>query len=60
MDEKSESSISTPSSSPGVSPNSPRAGSRYGDEEPAMYEIIEHFSYATNLDPHRGYIRHAP
>ena len=60
VDEESESSISNTSSSTGIPPDSLGDGGHYGDEKTAIYETIEHFFGATDLDPHRGYVRHVP
>ncbi|XXG53114.1 hypothetical protein AAC387_Pa03g1264 [Persea americana] len=58
VDEESESSISTSSSSTGIPPDSLGDEAHYRDDEPLTYETVEHFSGATELDPHRGYVRH--
>ncbi|XXG42361.1 hypothetical protein AAC387_Pa01g2664 [Persea americana] len=56
VDEESESSISTSSSSAGIPPDSPGDGGHYGDDEPVTYESVEHFHSVTKLDTRRGYI----
>ena len=58
VDEESESSISTSSSSAGIQPDSPGDGGHYRDDELVTYETVEHFSGATDLDPRHGYVRH--
>ncbi|XXG46213.1 hypothetical protein AAC387_Pa02g1121 [Persea americana] len=58
VDEESESSISTSSSSAGIPPDSPGDEGHYRDDEPLTYETVEHFPGATELDPRRGYIKH--
>ncbi|XXG47254.1 hypothetical protein AAC387_Pa02g1927 [Persea americana] len=58
VDEESESSISTSSSSAGIPPDSPGDEGHYRDDEPLTYETVEHFPGATELDPRRGYVRH--
>ncbi|XXG82742.1 hypothetical protein AAC387_Pa10g0637 [Persea americana] len=58
VDEESESSIFTSSSSAGIPPDSPGDEGHYRDDEPFTYETIEHFPGATELDPRRGYVRH--
>ncbi|XXG76966.1 hypothetical protein AAC387_Pa08g1217 [Persea americana] len=58
VDEESESSISTSSSSAGIPPDSPGDEGHYRDDEPLTYETIEHFPGATELDPRRDYVRH--
>ncbi|XXG61840.1 hypothetical protein AAC387_Pa05g0344 [Persea americana] len=58
VDEESESSISTSSSSAGISPNSPGDEGHYRDDVPLTYETVEHFPTATKLDRRCGYVRH--
>ena len=58
VDEESESSISTSSSSVEISPDSPEDEAHYRDDEHVTYETVEHFPAATELDPRRGYVRH--
>ncbi|RWR73239.1 hypothetical protein CKAN_00150000 [Cinnamomum micranthum f. kanehirae] len=58
VDEESESSISTSSSSAGIPPDSPGDEGHYRDDEHITYETVEHFPDATELDPRRGYVRH--
>ncbi|XXG50624.1 hypothetical protein AAC387_Pa02g4595 [Persea americana] len=58
VDEESESSISTSSSSAGIPPNSPGDEGHYRDDESLTYETVEHFPVATELDPCRSYVRH--
>ncbi|XXG85817.1 hypothetical protein AAC387_Pa11g0834 [Persea americana] len=58
VDEESESSISTSSSSAGVPTDTPRDEGHYKDDEPITYETVEHFPGATELDHRRGYVRH--
>ncbi|XXG47031.1 hypothetical protein AAC387_Pa02g1743 [Persea americana] len=58
VDDESESSIFTSSSSAGIPPDSPGDEGHYRDDEPLTYEIVEHFPGATELDPCRGYVRH--
>ncbi|XXG80059.1 hypothetical protein AAC387_Pa09g1007 [Persea americana] len=58
VDEESESSISTLSSSAGILPDSPGDEGHYRDDEPLTYETVEHFPGAIELDPRRGYVRH--
>ncbi|XXG42273.1 hypothetical protein AAC387_Pa01g2592 [Persea americana] len=58
VDEESELSISTSSSSVGIPPDSRGDGGHYGDDELVTYETVEHFPGVTNLDRHRGYVRH--
>ncbi|RWR72996.1 Copia protein [Cinnamomum micranthum f. kanehirae] len=58
VDEESESSISTSSSSAGIPPDSPGDEGYYRDDGAVTYEIVEHFPDATELDPRCGYVRH--
>ncbi|XXG59097.1 hypothetical protein AAC387_Pa04g1236 [Persea americana] len=60
VDEASESSISTSSSSAEKIPsNSPMDEGHYRDDEPLTYETIEHFPGAAELDPRCSYDGHA-
>ncbi|XXG69616.1 hypothetical protein AAC387_Pa06g2431 [Persea americana] len=58
VDEESESSISTSSSSARISLDFPGDDGHYRDDEPVTYETVGHFPGAAELDPRRGYIRH--
>ncbi|XXG89926.1 hypothetical protein AAC387_Pa12g1812 [Persea americana] len=58
VDEESESSISTSSSSAGIPPDSPGDKGHYKDDKPLTYETVEHFLGATELDLCRSYVRH--
>ncbi|XXG53765.1 hypothetical protein AAC387_Pa03g1808 [Persea americana] len=58
VDEESESSIFTSSSSAGIPPDSPGDKGHYRDDEPLTYETVEYFLGATELDPRRSYVKH--
>ncbi|XXG40400.1 hypothetical protein AAC387_Pa01g1128 [Persea americana] len=58
VDEESESSISTSSSSVGIPPDSPGDEGHYRDDELLTYATVEYFPGATELDPCHGYVRH--
>ncbi|XXG43416.1 hypothetical protein AAC387_Pa01g3457 [Persea americana] len=58
VDEESESSISTSSSSAIIPPDSPGDEGHYRDDEPLTYETVEHFPGVTELDSRCGYVRH--
>ncbi|XXG62936.1 hypothetical protein AAC387_Pa05g1221 [Persea americana] len=58
VDEESESSIFTSSSSVGIPLDSPGDEGHYRDDEPVTYETVEHFPDTTELDPRRAHVRH--
>ncbi|XXG68506.1 hypothetical protein AAC387_Pa06g1575 [Persea americana] len=58
VDEESELSISTSSSSAGIPPDFPGDEGHYRDDEPLTYETVEHFPGATELDNCCGYVRY--
>lgn len=58
--EERESSVSTSSSSLGIHLDSLGYGGRYGDDEHAIFDTIEHLPDAIDIDPLRGYVRHVP
>ncbi|XXG42505.1 hypothetical protein AAC387_Pa01g2771 [Persea americana] len=58
VDEESESSISTTSSSVGILPDSPGDDGHHRDDEPFTYKTVEHFPGAIELDLRRDYVRH--
>lgn len=61
VDKERKSSISTSLSLAWIPPNSSHEdGGHYGDEESTMYETVEYFLGATNLNPHHGYVKHVP